>query len=963
MAGSSRIKGITIEIDGETTGLQKALSNITQESIDIQKELKDVERLLKFDPGNTEALAQKQKLLAQQIEVTSKKLEGLKDAQDQVEQQFSRGDIGEDQYRAFRREIEYTEGSLKKLKQSLSKIDDGSNVDKLKKDMKELGDSTDEAEDKVGELRSGLSQLVIGAATGVGISEVIEDAFDTSSLNTKLSISMELDESSQQAVKEAINNITSYGVDAEAALEGVRRQWALNKDASAESNAEVVKGAAAIVASYGDVDFTELIQEANELSSNLGITDQEALALTYSLLKIGFPPDQLDIITEYGSQLARAGYSAEEIQAIMAAGVETGTWNIDVLLDGLKEGRIVMSEIAQGVGPELEELFAQIDISGKQLSDWGKAIAAGGTEGSVAMQELAKAVSDIDDATLQNQIGTTIWGTLWEENGTKITDTILGMNDNLKTAEQNQNNLNDAISKLDSDPMVQFQQAMADLKLALAPLLGVIADIIGKFAEWISNNPTLAATITAITVTLSILIGILTGVVPLITTIISLAGTMSVTVGAVALPVLAVVAAITALVAAGVLVYKNWDTIKAKAAEIWEGIKTTVGNAINGIVNFFTVTIPAALQSLLDFVSSNWQNLLLMLVNPIAGIFTLLYTNCDGFREFINNFITNVKEVLVQGWEAIVTFFTESVPAWIESVVNWFLELPGKLAYALGYALGAIIQWGVNTVNYLTTNVPQWIESISNWFSQLPGKIATWLANVINNFVTWGANVVSWISTNVSMWITNIVTYFSQLPGKIATWLTNVVNNVKTWGTNMLSTAKSSMQQVFNGIVDTFKNLPNKMLEIGKNIVAGIKNGIKAAWDGMVGWIGDLCDSFVNGVKDALDIHSPSRVMKQLGVYTGEGFKIGMESTVNSISKQADNLARAAIPDVKDSYTVGTSFADNNTVNNISNIDKILSKMDQLAEAFNVVLKMDSRIVAKATARHIDEELAFMASR
>ena len=105
MAGD-RIKGITIEIDGQTTGLKKALDGIISQSISIQKELTDVNRLLKFDPGNTAALAQKQELLSKQIEVTSQKLKGLKDAQSQVEEQFKSGKIGEDQYRAFQREIQ-----------------------------------------------------------------------------------------------------------------------------------------------------------------------------------------------------------------------------------------------------------------------------------------------------------------------------------------------------------------------------------------------------------------------------------------------------------------------------------------------------------------------------------------------------------------------------------------------------------------------------------------------------------------------------------------------------------------------------------------------------------------------------------------------------------------------------------------------------------------------------------------
>lgn len=910
MAGSSRIKGITIELDGETTGLQKALSNVTKESIDIQKELKDVERLLKFDPGNTEVLAQKQSLLAKQLENTTNKLNQLKSAQEQVDAQFAKGDIGEQQYRAFQREIQYTEADLKKLKQSLSKIDDGANVDKLKKDMKELGESTEEAEDKVGELRSGLSQLVVGAAAGVGISNVIEDAFDTSNLDTKLSISMELDPQSIGVVKEAINNVTSYGVDAEAALEGVRRQWALNKDASNESNAAVVKGASAIVASYGDVDFTELIQETNELANNLGITDEQALGLTYSLLKLGFPPDQLDIITEYGSQLARAGYSAEEIQGIMAAGVKTGTWNIDVLLDGLKEGRIVLAEFGQGVDQTTSDMFNKIGVSGEQLQSWGKAVASGGEKGKEAMQEVAQALSNVKDKTLQNQLGTKVFGTLWEENGIKITDTILGMSDNLMTAKENQNNLNGAISDLDNSPMIEFQKALADLKLALAPLLSIIANVIGSIASFISKHSQISAVIAAVTVAVSIMIGVLTGIVPLITSLIGLAGAMSVSIGAISLPILAVVAAIAALVAGGVLLYSNWDLIKVKASEVWEAIKTGVSTFAQTIVNFFTVTIPESLNSLGEFFGGLWET---------------------------------IKVAFTEGWNSIVVFFTESVPAWLESIGTWFAELPNKIAYGLGYAIASIIQWGMDTWSYLQSNVPLWIEGITNFFAELPGKIWTWLVNVVAKLKEWSSNIVRWISTNVSAWITNIVTFFSQLPGKIWTWLVNCVTNITTWGANMLTEAKSGMQSVFNGIVDTFTNLPSKMAEIGTNIVQGIKDGISSAWEGMTGWIGGLCDSFTQGIKDALDIHSPSRVMFGLGEYTGEGFALGIQSTIGAIARQSDAMANAVKPNVGIDKIGVTNSSINGSTGAVTNQQTII-----------VPVTLDGQVIAKAIAPYSD---------
>ncbi|PFD24363.1 hypothetical protein CN269_29405, partial [Bacillus thuringiensis] len=111
-------------------------------------------------------------------------------------------------------------------------------------------------------------------------------------------------------------------------------------------------------------------------------SQEGALGMADALLKMGFPPEQLDIIAEYGGQLTRAGYNAEEVQAIMEAGVETGTWNIDNLLDGLKEGRVKAAEFGQGVDKAMKEALEGTQISAEQVEKWGKAVANGGKEGS-----------------------------------------------------------------------------------------------------------------------------------------------------------------------------------------------------------------------------------------------------------------------------------------------------------------------------------------------------------------------------------------------------------------------------------------------------------------------------------------------------------------------------------------------------------------------------------------------------
>ena len=119
---SKNIKGITIELGAETKGLDKALKGVNDSARNIQGELREVDKLLKFNPGNTELISQKQKLLADAVSNSSEKLNTLKEAQRQVEEQFARGEIGEEQYRAIQREVLKAEQNLGSLEQQLQSV-------------------------------------------------------------------------------------------------------------------------------------------------------------------------------------------------------------------------------------------------------------------------------------------------------------------------------------------------------------------------------------------------------------------------------------------------------------------------------------------------------------------------------------------------------------------------------------------------------------------------------------------------------------------------------------------------------------------------------------------------------------------------------------------------------------------------------------------------------------------------
>src|SRR5690625_5080810 len=116
------IRGINVQIGSDTTGLSKALSDVNKNARDIQTELRQVDRLLRFDPSNTELLAQKQKLLADAVANTQEKLYRLKSVQEQVNEQFEKGEIDEGQYRAYQREVAKTEQNRQSLETQLESM-------------------------------------------------------------------------------------------------------------------------------------------------------------------------------------------------------------------------------------------------------------------------------------------------------------------------------------------------------------------------------------------------------------------------------------------------------------------------------------------------------------------------------------------------------------------------------------------------------------------------------------------------------------------------------------------------------------------------------------------------------------------------------------------------------------------------------------------------------------------------
>jgi phage-related protein len=161
---ANKIKGLTLEIGGDTTSLSKALGGVNKQSKDLQSELKQVERLLKIDPSNTELLAQKQKILAESVDNTSKKLETLKTAAEQAQGQLERGEISEEQFRALQREVIKTEQDLKKLENQAKSFGDVTKqkLEQVGKSFQDVGGKIEGAGKKIAPISAAAGGVVAG---------------------------------------------------------------------------------------------------------------------------------------------------------------------------------------------------------------------------------------------------------------------------------------------------------------------------------------------------------------------------------------------------------------------------------------------------------------------------------------------------------------------------------------------------------------------------------------------------------------------------------------------------------------------------------------------------------------------------------------------------------------------------------------------------------------------------------
>lgn len=305
--------------------------------------------------------------------------------------------------------------------------------------------------------------------------------------------------------------------------------------------------------------------------------------------------------------------------------------------------------------------------------------------------------------------------------------------------------------------------------------------------------------------------------------------------------IMLIVSAIAALVAGFLYLWNTSEDFRNFWIGLWDTIKTAAGTVVDGVVTFFTETIPEA----------------------------------------FNGFVEACQSVA----ESVAVFFTETIPqaisSFVQAVIQFFtVDLPYSIGYGIGWIIGKIAEFGQNLMDFATTTVPQFIQSVIDWFMQLPGMIWSWLLAVLSSIAQWGTDMISDGAEAASEFLTNIIKWFRQLPGQIQAWLLTTIHNLGSWVTDMKNKAIDAGTKFKDGLVDEVKKIPGRMLSLGGDIVDGIKNGIKNAWSGLTSWFGNLAHGLVDGFKDALGIGSPSKEFDKEARWVGPGVINGLKRTM-----------------------------------------------------------------------------------
>ena len=826
---ASRIKGITIEIGGDTTKLQTALKGVNTEIRNTQAQLKDVEKLLKLDPGNTELLAQKHRLLGDAVKETKEKLETLKTAAEQAEKALNDGTISKDQYDALQREIIETENELKRLEEqenqsatALQKIsatgeklkDVGSNIEGAGKKLlpvtatvTALGTASVKT---AADFEASMSKVAaVSGATGSELEALSAKAREMGS-KTKFSAS---------EAAEAMNYMAMAGWKTEdmlSGIEGVMNLAAASGEDLATTSDIVTDALTAFGLSAQDSGhFADVLaaasSNANTNVSMMGETFKYCAPIAGALgFSVEDTAEAIGLMANAGIKSTQAGTSLRTIMTNLSGEVKICGENIGEVT--------VATTNADGSMRDLSDILADCRTAFNGLSESEKAAAAESLVGKNAMSGFLALMNagEADIAKLSGAI-----------------DNCNGAAQSM--ADTMNNNLEGQLTILKS----QLQELAISFGEILLPAVKKIVGWVQGFIDVLNSLPdgvketivTVALIAAALGPVLIIIgkiitaVGTIMTIVPKVVGVIKAVKTAFLALNATMLanPIVLIIAAIAALVAAFIYLWNNcdefrqfwidlWDSIKAIAVAVWEALKEFFVAAWE----FIKTTAETVWNALAGFFTGLWEG--------IKNTFTTVVNAISNFLSTMWNTIKSVAETI---WNAISTFFT-TIWNGIKTVVTTVVT-----------AISTFLTTAWNTIKTAITAV---LNAIKTVFSTVWNAIKNVVTTVINGI----KNTITTVWNGIKNTVTTVV---NAIKTAVSTAFSSMWNGIK----NTISGIYNTIKNGFTNAVNFIKNLASSAFSWGADIINGIVNGIKSC----IGKVKDAVCSVADTIKSFLHFSVP----------------------------------------------------------------------------------------------------------
>lgn len=847
---ANRIKGITVEIGGDTTKLSKALEGVNKNIKNTQTQLKDVEKLLKLDPTNTELLSQKQKLLADTISSTKDKLTTLKTAAEQANQALANGDISQEQYDALQREIIETENELQRLQTEASKTNTAlAKIGEAGQIFENVGDKISGAGEKLLPVTAGVTALgtvavktasdfdsamskvaAVSGATGEELQALRDKAREMGS-KTKFSAS---------EAAEAMNYMAMAGwktTDMLSGIDGIMNLAAASGEDLATTSDIVTDALTAFGLSSADSGhFADVLAAASSnANTNVSMLGESFKYCAPIAGALGFScedtAEALGLMANAGIKSTQSGTSMRSIMTALSSEVKFCS-------DAFGEMEIATTN-QDGSMRELSDILADCRVAFDQMSESEKASAAQSLVGKNAMSGflalMNAAPADIDKLS----------GAISNCDGTS-----------LSMAETMQDNLGGQLTILKS----QLEELAISFGEILMP---VIREIVAKIQAFIDKlnamDPATKETIVRIALVAAALgpllivvgktistVGTLMQFVSKIPTMIAGAKTaftaLSGVIGGISAPVVVIIAAIAALVAAFVHLWKTNENFRNNIIAIWEKIKSTFENLTSGIVDRLNA-LGFHFEDFGDLVKSIWQGLCDILAPWFEGVFTYIAETFDVIVDVILGILdifiglftgdweqmrNGIKGIFVGIWDYIKNCFTNIVNT-LKGIADVFFSWFGT---SWSEVWTGIKDFFVNIWNSISSFVSGIFTSISNFFTSVWTGIRDFFIGI------WDA-----IYTYISEKITAIHTFITTIWNAISTAISTVMNTIY----NVILTVWNTIYEFISPLLEAFKYLFETIFQaihiIISNVMNWISEKIQTIWNAIVEFITPILES------------------------------------------------------------------------------------------------------------------------